>query len=118
MSYRRARNLQDRVFLDRLVRIRRYTARDPQTGRYSGAPASDEFAWCLRDSGRSDLRIEADGSTLGFPSAVIVRWDARIESLTGQRVTLTFAEDPDREDTVAKVEAVGRRRYLRLEVEA
>ena len=118
MSYRTARRQQDRVNLDRLVRIRRYTVRSDVTGGYIGPATTDEQVWCLRQEGRSELNVGEKQTELVSPSAVIVRWDPRLESLDAQRITVSYPETPDREDRATNVEQVGRRRYLRLEVDA
>lgn len=56
MGWRDARRLQDRVQLDTLVRIRRYTVRSSVTGKYTGPATTDEEVWCLHKDGETELR--------------------------------------------------------------
>ena len=128
MSYRQARRLQDRVSLDNQVRIVRFDAIDPVTGRYAGSidpatgdyvagrPATDEQVWCLRQDGRSEVTLGRDGCVLNFPFAVVIRWDAKYQDLSSQAIRVTFPERPDEHQKVHNVELIGRRRFLRLEV--
>ena len=118
MGYRQAQRLQDRVNLDRIVRIRRFTTISSVTGNYIGPATTDEQVWCLRRDTETELNIGSDGTVLVFPSTIIVRWDARLESLSGQRVTVTYPEDPSEQHDITNAEPIGRQRFLRLEVEA
>ena len=53
-----------------------------------------------------------------YPSSVIIRFDERWSSLRGKRITIYYPESATRADTIANVEIVGRRRFLKLEVAA
>ena len=118
MGRREARRVQDRVHLDTLVRIRRW---GPPNDSRTGLPATltdDVMVWAAVESGRSELNVRGSSSTLVFPSAIVVRHDARWASLEGIRLEINLPESPDRDDRIANVERIGRRRFLRLEVAA
>ena len=118
MGRREARRVQDRVHLDTLVRIRRW---GPPNNPLTGNPDTlidDVTVWAAVESGRSELNIGGSGTTLTFPSAIVVRHDARWASLDGIRLEINLPESPDRDDRIANVERIGRRRFLRLEVAA
>lgn len=117
MSYRQARALQDRVQLDQVVQIRRYTEINPITGTYGGTPVTAEV-WCLRLEGRSELDIATDATTLVTPSAIVIRHHPDYHSIQNQRIAIVYPESPGEERRVTSVELVGRTRFLRLEVEA
>lgn len=118
MGRREARRVEDRIHLDTLVRLRRY---GPPINPATGNPATltdDVKVWAAVESGRSELNVEKKSTVLTFPSAIVVRWDSRWASLDGIGLEVTFAETPDRTDTLTAVTRIGRRRFLRLEVEA
>ena len=111
MGRQEARRAEDRIQLDTLVRVRRYED--------EGETLSDDVTlWAAIESGRNELDVRRDGTTLTFPLAFVVRWDARWESLAGVRLYVNLPETPDRSDRIHNVVRIGRRRFLRLEVEA
>ena len=116
MGRREARKVEDRIHLDELVRVRVYTIRSASSGGYIGPASTDVNVWAAIEEGRSALDIGSASTTLTFPSAFVVRHDSRFASLAGKRVTVT--REGGREDRIADVGRIGRRRFLRLEVEA
>ncbi len=118
MGRQEARRVEDRIHLDTLVRVLRY---GPPNSPTTGNPATltdDVMLWAAIESGRNEVQVGSERTTLTFPSAFVVRWDARWESLDGFRLYVALPETPDREDRIHNVVRIGRRRFLRLEVEA
>ena len=74
--------------------------------------------WCLRKDSEAELDIGGDSTVITYPSSVIIRFDERWSSLRGKRITIYYPESATRADTIANVEIVGRRRFLKLEVAA
>ena len=115
MGRRLAKRVEDRIQLDTPIRLRVYTARSAVTGKFGGTPTADVRTWAAIDTARSMLDITAERSTLYFPAAYIVRYNALWATLHDRRVTVQRDGETAR---VTTVQRIGRRRFLRLEVKA
>ena len=123
MGWRQAQRAAQNVRADVRLRVRKYTTRSGTTGSYKGPPTVDAVVWANREDTRSELNIGADDSLLLFPKSFVIRYDQRFEALTGSAITISDPGVPNDGtklvgQNVVNVEPIGRRRFIRLEVEA
>ena len=119
MGRREARGVEQRIHLDTRVYLQRRLANPPPSG-----VAYEREVWAAVETGTSELAIGAQNTTLLFSGAVTIRWDPLWESLDSGAVRLFTVPESEREGAlddsqiIGNIRVVGRRRFLRLEVEA
>ena len=115
MGRREARQVEQRIHLDTLVRLEKFGgAPDPVTGNPSEVVA-DEIVWAAIDRGRSEFNIGAQSTTLEFSASVTIRYNPSFVTLSGGRIKLYNPPESTDNLLVTNVEIVGRRRFSRLE---
>ena len=118
MGRREARRIEQRIHLDKLVRLQKYGgAISPVTGNYADIVA-DETVWASIEEGRTEFDVAREGTTLLFAASVTIRWTPTFDTLSTGRILMYLPADDTEPISITIVKAVGRRRFLRLEYDA